>query len=316
MTATECINYIDAIEPNAYTSAQKLGWLSECEGKVYTQLFLVQPYEFIPVTSGSRVLVLPAPYDRIYPRYLQAMIHYANGEYDRYANSMAVFNEAWGELNRWFGGDYDVTDRLRNRRFEAEITPEAGYQEIMEIPQGCAVAGARLIVGTPFSKQYFMYYFLEDINAVTYSFQLGTNWYTMDTTGVTGLENGFAAGDIITSRGGTSINYYPVGGTLSSLSASSGHTGAVDLIDTTQAQLWVDAHDNTVGTPISLLSRGTEAEPMIIADRGGSLLGITLGPGYWLRAGTIKLTGRLLIPDEQWAYEDKYAGRRDARWQS
>ena len=76
----------------------------------------------------------------------------------------------------------------------------------------------------------------------------------------------------------------------------------------------MDTPENTVGNPISLLSRGAEPEPMILADRGGSVLSVTLGPGSWLRAGTIKLTGHLLIPDEQWAYDDKYAGRRDARW--
>ena len=150
MTAQECINYIDAIEPNAYTSTQKLGWLSECEGKVYAGLFLVQPDEFTPITDGSRTLALPAPYDRIYPRYLQAMIHFANGEYDRYANSMAVFNEAWNEANRWLGGDYDVTDRLRNRRFEAEIAPEPGEQTILDIPEGCAIAAGRIVVRQAF----------------------------------------------------------------------------------------------------------------------------------------------------------------------
>jgi hypothetical protein len=111
MTVQGCIEYVDSIEPNAYTETQKAGWLSECEGKVYTSLFLVQPYEFTPVTaSDSRTLALPAPYDRMYPRYLQAMIHYANGEYDRYAASMQVFNAAWGEFVRWFSRTYNPAD--------------------------------------------------------------------------------------------------------------------------------------------------------------------------------------------------------------
>ena len=135
MTLQDCIDYVDSIEPNAYTNAQKTGWLNEVEGKVYTQLFLVQPYEY---KSTPQTLALPAPYDRMYPRYLQAMIHYANGEYDRYANSMALFNEVWAEANRWFGGDFDVTDRLRNRRVEAMVQPEPGDQTALTIPAGCA----------------------------------------------------------------------------------------------------------------------------------------------------------------------------------
>lgn len=154
MTVQECINYIDSVEPNAYTETQKAGWLSECEGKVYTSLFLVQPYEFTPITAvDSRVLALPAPYDRMYPRYLQAMIHYANGEYDRYANSMAVFNEVWAEANRWFGGDYDVTDRLRNRRFQE--TYEIGLEAYtpLKVPEGCAVVAGRIVVKKAYSHE-------------------------------------------------------------------------------------------------------------------------------------------------------------------
>ena len=228
MTAQECINYIDAIEPNAYTSTQKLGWLSECEGKVYAGLFLVQPDEFTPITDGSRTLALPAPDDRMYSRYLQAMIHYANGEYDRYANSMAMFNEAWSEANRWFGGDFDVTDRLRNREFKAEIQD----QTIMEIPEACAVAAGRLIV-----------------------------------------------------RGYTSS------GTLTAtLSMGGAEICTVDLT-----------------------TDGVTPLPMLIADRGGATLGIEI-TGTATQEGTMTFTGKLLIPDEKWYYDDQYARRRDARW--
>ena len=68
MTVNKCIQYIDSIEPNAYTAAQKAMWISECEGKVYTDLFLLQPNEFSPVTYDAdkdRTLALPAPYDRL-----------------------------------------------------------------------------------------------------------------------------------------------------------------------------------------------------------------------------------------------------------
>lgn len=141
MTIQECIDYVDSIEPNAYSDTQKAAWLNECEGKVYTQLFLVQPYEYKTVTQD---LALPAPYDRMYSRYLQAMIHYADGEYNRYQNSYAMFNEVWAEANRWFGGDFDVTDRLRNRSFQVSISTDD--QTIMDIPEGCSVVAGRMLV--------------------------------------------------------------------------------------------------------------------------------------------------------------------------
>lgn len=141
MTLQDCIDYVDSIEPNAYNNAQKAAWINECEGKVYTQLFLVQPYEF---KQTPQTLALPAPYDRMYSRYLQAMIHYANGEYDRYANSIAMFNEVWNEANRWFGGDFDVTDRLRNREFKVIFTRTSF--DVMDIPEGNAVVAGRAVV--------------------------------------------------------------------------------------------------------------------------------------------------------------------------
>ena len=91
MTITECISYVDGIEPNAYTAEQKQRWIRECEGKVYRQVFCMQPWtgqDLEHWVYSVDSLVIPEPWDKLYPRYLQAMIHYANGEYDRYAASM------------------------------------------------------------------------------------------------------------------------------------------------------------------------------------------------------------------------------------
>ena len=141
MTILDCIQYVDSVEPNAYTTEQKARWIRECEGKVYTQVFLQQTFDFPDLTPWAMLgmeLAVPAPYNKIYPRYLQAMIHYFNGEYDRYANSMQLFNEAWSELNRWFGGDYDITDRARNHRVTVRIDPGAMEQKLLTVPQRCA----------------------------------------------------------------------------------------------------------------------------------------------------------------------------------
>ena len=318
MTATECISYIDAIEPNAYTSAQKLGWLSECEGKVYTQLFLTQPYEFTPVTDGSRILAMPAPYDRIYPRYLQAMIHYANGEYDRYANSMAVFNEVWGELNRWFGGDFDVTDRLRNRRFEAAVNPEPGYQTLMEIPQGCALVAGRIIIRKPYVVDIPRYYAIEAIPAGSYSRDNGNETYGNWTLTEEIPAGGWMRYDVPHSRVYWRESLEDPLHTDVVLSTGASATGTV-LDFTCYSQLWLDDKENKVGDKINMEERGTRPIPMLLGERGGSVLGITVGPGYWdpnSPTGEMSFTGHLLIPDEEWAYEDRYARRRDARWQS
>ena len=116
MTLSECIAQVDAIEPNACTDDQKAGWVSECEGKAYTEVFLLSPYEFHPLTyaaNASDTLAVMPPHDKIYPLYLQAKLHFANGEYDRYSNAMAMFNSAWGEFVRWFARTYGPADGYR-----------------------------------------------------------------------------------------------------------------------------------------------------------------------------------------------------------
>ena len=60
--------------------------------------------------SGS-VLLVEAPHSKIYGEYLIARIDYANGEYDKYANTMQMFNAFWSEFSRWFARVYAPADR-------------------------------------------------------------------------------------------------------------------------------------------------------------------------------------------------------------
>jgi len=302
MTVQECIEYIDAVEPNAYTAAQKAGWLSEVEGKVYTSLFLVQPYEFTPITqSDGRILALPAPYDRMYPRYLQAMIHYANGEYDRYANSMAMFNEVWAEANRWFGGDFDTTDRLRNRNFSAEITPQLGDQTIITLPEGCAVVAGRIVVDTPFTRERAAYVAPVELPAGTYcGMREDGTWYNWETTEDLPVMTRLWLGSVMEY-----IKPDDVSSTMLAISAGKAGT-ELDFALTAKIA------DETV----DLKTKGVTPLRMLMADRDGTDIIIHFGPGNWQNAGSLRLVGRMMIPDEQWAYEDRYARRRDLRWQS
>ena len=308
MTLQDCIDYVDSIEPNAYTNAQKTGWLNEVEGKVYTQLFLVQPYEF---KQTPQTLALPAPYDRMYSRYLQAMIHYANGEYDRYANSMAMFNEVWAEANRWFGGDFDVTDRLRNRRFEVEITQDiAGLRilddvPIMDISEGCAIVAGRIYVKTPMTYQTFSYTLPSALPAGTYHFRLANGSVYFTTTA------DYTAGTVMEYANDTvEINH-------DEYSCSFGENGT--LIDPL-SPVGIAVNDQQIVTFLPM-DKGITPLPMLMSDIAGAgiVLQKQIAGNYvnWIERGggsQIYFTGRLLIPAEKWYYDDKYARRRDARW--
>jgi hypothetical protein len=119
MTLKEVIDFVDGTETNAYSNEQKTVWVSECEGMVHTEARLLPPESFSPLIyeeDWDKVLTVKPPHDKLYRDYLQARIHFANGEYERYANSMALFNSEWGEFVRWYARVYEPTDRYAGNR--------------------------------------------------------------------------------------------------------------------------------------------------------------------------------------------------------
>ena len=64
--------------------------------------------------SGCELLA-EAPHSKIYPEYVMARIDYANGEYDKYENTMQMFNAFWGEFSRWFARVYRPADAMKRR---------------------------------------------------------------------------------------------------------------------------------------------------------------------------------------------------------
>lgn len=321
MTIQDCIDYVDSIEPNAYNNAQKAAWINEVEGKVYTQLFLAQPYEF---KAANQALALPAPYDRMYSRYLQAMIHYANGEYDRYANSMALFNEVWAEANRWFGGDFDVTDRLRNQKIVVPLTQLIADRgaisdaPIFDIPEGCAIVAGRITVKYPMIVEKWIWYTPESMPAGTYRFWLPqANRWRQFTTAYNHAAGVRIDYDLDRSGADDEIGIADSGAN-EHLAASYGSSGT-EINPYTLLNILVN--DQKLCT-LDPTERGTTPLPMIMAEEGGDGLRIERRMAQadytkWREnplGSDIFFTGRLLIPDERWSYDPAYAGRRDARW--
>ena len=83
----------------------------------------------IPITAGdagtlldftdmSDELIVDPPHDKLYAYYLEAMIDFHNGEADRYANTMQLFNEAWDDFVSYICYTYAPANRLRTPRRE------------------------------------------------------------------------------------------------------------------------------------------------------------------------------------------------------
>ena len=65
------------------------------------------PLHYVYPEDLETELLVGPPHDDIYTLYLQAKIDEANGEYNKYSNTMQIYNEYYGTFLRWFCGLYD-----------------------------------------------------------------------------------------------------------------------------------------------------------------------------------------------------------------
>ena len=90
VTAKQVLDRVDALAPNGYERAEKLRWLAQAEGFVLREIGR-QTGE-LPEMAETTVLTAPAPYDEMYRHYVEAQIHYANGETARYNSAGSLWN--------------------------------------------------------------------------------------------------------------------------------------------------------------------------------------------------------------------------------
>lgn len=103
MTIAEVIAKVDALKPNTYAQEDKVDWLNNLDARVMSQIILTHErkdpcccfYGYDSTTDQETELLVPAPYDEMYLRWLEAMIDYHNSEDDRYNNAIILFNNAY-----------------------------------------------------------------------------------------------------------------------------------------------------------------------------------------------------------------------------
>lgn len=115
MKLTELIDHVDENKPNAFSNEQKTIWINQLERKIQRDVFLwdvgAQCVQYIyPETEADPDPELLADDDEVYEHWLEARIDYANGEYDKYANSMEMFNAAMDAFKAWYIGTYHPAD--------------------------------------------------------------------------------------------------------------------------------------------------------------------------------------------------------------
>ena len=117
-TIKEIIARVDEAKPNAFPVKLKMGWLSELDGKIAADVMLMSIVEIRGLQYKhpehlEAELLLTYPHESVYEHYLEAKIDYANGEYNKYQNSMEMFNAAYSNFVCWFAGTYDPAQGYR-----------------------------------------------------------------------------------------------------------------------------------------------------------------------------------------------------------
>ena len=122
MTIMEAINTVDGLKHNTYSYCEKVQWLSRLEFIIKRQI--IDTHE-----GGERVsftgynadtdlhtqLLIPAAFDEVYLRWMEAQIDYSNGEIDKYNISITMFNTEFEAFATWYHRNHMPVSR--GRRF-------------------------------------------------------------------------------------------------------------------------------------------------------------------------------------------------------
>lgn len=107
MTINEAITRIDSLKHNTYTQSDKVAWLSRLDSMVVR--LIIDDGDNIAYDDSTDInteLLVPAPFDEMYLRWMEAQIDYHNGEYDKYNNAILMFNT-----------DFEAYKNYYNRKF-------------------------------------------------------------------------------------------------------------------------------------------------------------------------------------------------------
>lgn len=106
MTIREAITKIDSLKYNTYSDAEKISWLSQLDWDIKRNIMDQHEgshfhsfWGYNSETDQETPLLVTAPFDQIYLRWLEAQIDYYNGETDSYNAAIIQYNnlyEAYG----------------------------------------------------------------------------------------------------------------------------------------------------------------------------------------------------------------------------
>lgn len=122
MTILEAISTTDALKPNSFNQTEKIRWLSNLDGIIKRSVIDTHEggegvvfNDYDENTSVDTVLLVPAPFEDIYIKWLEAQIDYHNNEYARYNISATAYNSVYHEFTKYYKERH--VPKTRHHRF-------------------------------------------------------------------------------------------------------------------------------------------------------------------------------------------------------
>lgn len=121
MKIIEAINRIDSLKHNIYSQNDKVAWLSRLDSNI--KRLIIDTHEggekitftgYDDKTDLNTEMLVPAPFDEMYLRWLEAQIDYTNGEYDKYNNAITMYQTAYDA----YANFYNRTHMPKKRNFK------------------------------------------------------------------------------------------------------------------------------------------------------------------------------------------------------
>lgn len=117
MTIRDLLNKINKEKSNSFTEAELIAFVNEVEAEVAEQLGVGEPpvYTYEHDDELDRVLLAPAPYDKLYVSYVKMQIDFSNEEWDSYANDQAQHTQDFQDFVDWVVRTGQVIKRYPRR---------------------------------------------------------------------------------------------------------------------------------------------------------------------------------------------------------
>ena len=103
MKIKEAIAFARKLSGNAIDDDTLCRWLSELDGRLMLDFYKGSEWMSYSVPQDeNHDLLVPFPWDELYVHYLEAMVYYSNGEFERYRNSYEMYNKKELEYRQWY----------------------------------------------------------------------------------------------------------------------------------------------------------------------------------------------------------------------